>query len=141
MLRWTLDGGGGLQESIGVAGKWASGEGKTADEGVLAEGEGASLIPDDGAQLPCRLEDGGVTHKDARLGAATGAGDHGGGSGETHGAGAGDHEHGDSGRYGAHQARLRPEQVPANEGRHGDQQDDGDEHLGDAIGETGDSRL
>ena len=96
---------------------------------MLAEGESAGLIPDHSAQLPRRLEDGGVAHEDSRLSATAGASDHGGGGGEAHGAGAGNHEHGDGGSYGTHQARLGPEEVPANKGRHGDQQDGRHKHL------------
>jgi hypothetical protein len=136
-----LDGGSDQQESIGVASEWAGSEGEAADEGVLAKGEGAGLIPDHGAQLPRRLEDGSVAHEDSRLRAPAGASDHGGGGGEAHGAGAGNHEHGNSRGHGANQARLGPEQVPADKGRHGDQQDGRDEHLGDAISEASNRRL
>ena len=69
---------------------------------MLTEGEGAGLIPDHRVEFPRRLEDGSVTHQDPRLGAAAGAGDHGGGGGKAHGAGAGDHEHGDGGGHGTH---------------------------------------
>ena len=129
MFRCAFDGRSDLQESVGVAREWAGGKREAADEGVLAEGEGSGLIPDDGAQLPRRLEDGSVTHQNPRLSTTAGASDHGGGGGEAHGAGAGDHEHGDGGRYGAHEARLGPEQVPANEGRDGDQQDGRHEYF------------
>ena len=58
--------------------------------------------------------------------------------GEAHRAWAGHNQHGDCGGDGSDELRLRAEEVPADKGEDADQDDRGDEDLGDAVGEPGD---
>ena len=58
--------------------------------------------------------------EDAVLGSLAGAHHDGRGRGQAHGAGAGDDHHGDEGEQGQGEGGLRPEEVPDQEGDHGD---------------------
>ena len=103
------------------------------DDGRLALGEGAGLVDDDGVDLLHPLERFGVLDEDAHLGSAADADHDRHRCGQAEGTRAGDDEDADGDDERVRQLRVGADEGPDEEREHGDADDGGHEHGGDAV--------
>ena len=130
MLARSLDRAGEIKHVVGGV----PGGGQDLGDGRAAEGERARLVEHDRVHAMGDLERRAAADEDACLRAAARPDHDGGRSGEAHRTRTSDDDDADEGRQRQRDARFRPERHPREERPGSDDEDDRDEHLGDAIG-------
>ncbi len=135
VLGGVLECAGEAQHLVGVL----AGGGDDRGQAHRSGGDGAGLVEHHGVDAAGGFEDLGALEEQPELGAAPGAYHQRGRGGQPERAGAGDDQHGDGG--GERRGEPAAGDQPHDEGAHGQGDDDGDEHPGDAVGEALDCGL